>query len=93
MIDIADYTKLVGFRTIKGLAENNKIDSVYVRFANENEDRMIDCNKPTHMLDLRDIIASRSPLVVGWRLHHHHRNDKNEKAARKLMEQDENKLL
>ena len=93
MIDLVDYTKLVGFRTIRELAEDNKIDSVYVRFANENEDRMIDCNKPTHMLDLRDIIASRSPLVVGWRLHHHHRNDKNEEAARKLMEQDENKLL
>ena len=88
-----DYTKLVGFCTIKGLAEDNQIDSVYVRFANENEDRMINCNKPTHMLDLRHIIASCSPLVVGWRLRHHHRNDKNEKVARKLMEQDENKLL
>ena len=51
MIDLVDYTKLVGFRTIKGLVEDNKIDSVYVRFANENEDRMFDCNKPIHMLN------------------------------------------
>ena len=93
MINLVDYTKLIGFHTIKELSEDNKIDSVYVRFANENEDRIIDCNKPIHPLDLRDIIASRSPLVVGWRLHHHHHNGKNEKAARKLMEQDENKLL
>lgn len=92
MIDLVDYTKLVGFRTIKGLAEDNEIDSVYVRFANENEDRMFDCNKPTHMLDLRDIIASCSPLVIGWRLQHHHRNDKNERAAKKLVEQMRMKL-
>ena len=93
MIDLVDYSKLCGFQTIKKLAEDNKIDSVYVRYVNENQDMMIDCNKPTHMLHLKDIIASRSPLVVGWRLHHHRRNDKNEQAARKLMEQDENRLL
>lgn len=92
MIDLVDYTKLVGFRTIQGLAEDNEIDSVYVRFANENEDRMFDCNKPSQMLDLRDIIASRNPLVVGWRLHHHHRNDKNEKVAKQLMEQMQEEL-
>ena len=39
------------------------------------------------MLDLKDIIASNHPLVVGWRLHHHRRNDKNEKVARKLIEE------
>ena len=89
MPDLVDYTKLVGFRTIKGLATENEIDSAYVRFANEDEDRMFNCAKPTHMLDLEDIIASRNPIVVGWRLHHHHRSEKkNDEAARKLMQQD-----
>ena len=85
MIDLVDYDKSTSFETIKRFTEDNEIDSVYVRFANEDEDRMFDCNKPTHMLDLKDIIASHHPLVVGWRLHHHRRNDKNERAARKLM--------
>lgn len=87
MIDLVHYTKLVGFRTIHALAEDNEIDTVYVRFANENEDRMFDCTEPTQMLHLRDIIASRSPLVVGWRLHHNHRDDQNEKAAKELSKQ------
>ena len=87
MIDLVNYDKSVSFETIKRFTEDNEIDSVYVRFANEDEDRMFDCNKPTHMLDLKHIITSRHPLVVGWRLHHYRRNDKNEKAARKLMEE------
>ena len=86
-IDLVDYDKDTGFQNIEKFAADNEIDSVYVRFANEDEDRMFDCNKPTHMLDLKDIIASNHPLVVGWRLHHHRRNDKNEKVARKLIEE------
>ena len=87
MIDLVDYDKSVSFETIMRFTEANEIDSVYVRFANEDDDRMFDCNKPTHMLNLKDIIASNHPLVVGWRLHHHRRNEKNEKAARKLAQE------
>ena len=87
MIDLVDYDKSVSFETIKRFTEVNEVDSVYVRFANEDDDRMFDCNKPTHMLNLKDIIASNHPLVVGWRLHHHRRNEKNEKAARKLTQE------
>ena len=87
MIDLVDYDKSVSFETIMRFTEANEIDSVYVRFANEDDDRMFDCNKPTHMLNLKDIIASNNPLVVGWRLHHHRRNEKNEKAARKLTQE------
>ena len=93
LIDMVDYTKLVGFKTIQGLADDNEIDTVYVRFADENEDRMLDCAKPTNMNTLRDIITSRDPIVVGWRLHHHHREEKNEKVARSLMERVSTKVF
>ena len=59
VIDLVDYTKLCGFQTIKKLAEDNKIDSVYIRYVNDNQDMMIDCNKPTHVLHFKDIIALR----------------------------------
>ena len=86
MIDLVDYDKLVGFQTILNLAEENLIDTVYVRFAYENKDRMFDCMKPTDMSNLQDIIAERSHGVIGWRLHHHHREDKNLALANEMME-------
>lgn len=76
LIDLVNYNKLVGFRTINALATENKIDTVYVRYAYETEDRYFDCNKPSHMSELKYIIGIRDPLVVGWRLHHHHREEK-----------------
>ena len=79
MVDLFDCNKLARFDTIKRFTEDNEIDSVYVCYTNEDDNRMFDCSKPTHMLDLKDIIASNHPLVVGWRLHHHRRNEKNEK--------------
>ena len=85
MIDLVDYAKLVGFQTILNLAEENLIDTVYVRFAYENKDRMFDCMKPTDMLNLKDIIAERSPRVIGWRLHHHRWEDKNLALANAMM--------
>lgn len=75
LIDLVNYNKLVGFRTINALAIENKIDTVYVRYAYETEDRYFDCNKPSHMLELKYIIGIRDPKVVGWRLHHHHREE------------------
>ena len=30
LIDMVNYTKLVGFKTIQGLADDNEIDTVYV---------------------------------------------------------------
>ena len=71
-----NYTTLVGYKTIKALAAKNEIDSVYVRFADEDEDRMYDCMKPTHMHTLKKNISGHDPGVIGWRLHHHHREEK-----------------
>ena len=64
-----------------------------MQFADENEDRMLDCAKSTDMNTLRDIITSRDPTVVGWRLHHHHHEEKNEKVARSLMERVSTKVI
>ena len=84
MVDLVDCNKLVRFDTIKRFTEDNEIDRVYVCFANEDEDRVLDCNKPTYIMHPKYIIPSNNPLVTGWRLHHHRRHEKNEKAARKL---------
>ena len=89
MIDLIDYTKLVGFRTITNLAEENEIDTVYVRFANEDKDRMFDCLKPSDMLSLKYIIGERNPRIVGWRLHHHHRNENDMAIANEIMNSSE----
>ena len=71
-----NYTTLVGYETIKALAAENEIDTVYVRFADEDDDRIYDCMKPTHMHTLKKIISGRDPGVIGWRLHYHHREEK-----------------
>ena len=89
MIDLIDYTKLVGFRTIHGLAKENKIDTVYVRFASEDKDRKFDCMKPSDMLSLKYIIGERNPRVVRWRLHHHHRNEHDLAIANAIMKSSE----
>ena len=60
-------------KTIEALFENNTIDTVYVRSVGEDEDRMFDCHEPMDMINLERIMRERSPSVVGWRLHHHHR--------------------
>ena len=73
MINLLSYNKLVGIRTIQSLTEEKEIDTVYVRYAYEDKDRMFDCTKPIDMINLERIIRERTPVVVGWRLHHHHR--------------------
>ena len=93
LIDMVVPLNLAGFKTIQGLLDDNEIDTVYVRFADENEDRMLDCAKPRDMNTLRDIITSRDPIVVGWRLHHHHREEKNKKVARSLMKRVSTKVI
>ena len=75
MIDLIQYTKLIGFRTIVVLAEENQIDTVYVRFASEDKDRRFDCMKPSDMMNLKYIIGKRNHRVVGWRIHHNHRDE------------------
>ena len=67
------YSKLVGMKTIEALFDDNTIDTVYVRSVGEDEDRMFDCHEPMDMINLERIMRERSPSVVGWRLHHHHR--------------------
>ena len=67
------YNKLVGMKTIEALFDDNTIDTVYVRSVGEDEDRMFDCHEPMDMINLERIMRERSPSVVGWRLHHHHR--------------------
>ena len=89
MIDLIQYTKLIGFRTIVGLVEDNQIDTVYVRFAWEDKDRKFDCMKPSDMLNLKYIIGERNPRVVGWRLHHNHRDEFDLALANAIMKSNE----
>ena len=60
-------------KTIEALFNDGTIDTVYVRSVGEDKDRMFDCHEPMDMIDLERIRRKRSPSVVGWRLHHHHR--------------------
>lgn len=71
-------------QTIDHLAMDNKIDTVYVRYADEDEDRMFDCLKPSDMLELFNIITERNPSVVGWRVQHNHREEKNFALAKSM---------
>ena len=89
MINLIQYTKLIGFRTIVGLVEDNQIDTVYVRFAWEDKDRKFDCMKPSDMLNLKYIIGERNPRVVGWRLHHNHRDEFDLALANAIMQSNE----
>ncbi len=89
LIDLVDYTTLVGFKTITALYEENEIDTVYVRYANEDEDRRYDCAKPSHMEQLEYIISNRDENIIGWRLHHHHWEKKNLAAVKALLQHDE----
>ena len=52
MINLLSYNKLVGIRTIQSLTEEKEIDTVYVRYAYEDEDRMFDCTKRIVMINL-----------------------------------------
>lgn len=89
LLDLVDYTKVVSYSTIKSLAARNEIDTVYVRFADEDNDRLYDCMKPTDMKHLHDIIKSFDSCVIGWRLHHHHREERNLAIAKSIMEREE----
>ena len=73
MINHFSYSKLVGMKTIECLFDDNNIDTVCVRYAGIEEDRMFDCHEPMDMINLERIMRERSPSVVGWRIHHHHR--------------------
>ena len=89
MIDLIQYTKLVGFQTIRGLVKDNEIDTVYVRFACEDKDCKFNCTKPSDMLNLKYIIGEHNPYIVGWRLHYHHRNEHNLAIANEIMNSSE----
>ena len=52
---------------------------------------MYDCQKPSNMEELRNIIAGHYPNVVGWRLHNHKRESKNIATANAIMK--ENQIL
>ena len=67
------YSKLIGMKTIEALLDNDTIDTVYIRSVGEDEDRMFDCHEPMDMINLERSMRERSPSVVGWILHHHHR--------------------
>ena len=73
MINHFSYSKLVGMKTIECLFEADSIDTVYVRYRGNKDDRMFDCHEPYDMIALERIMRERSPSVIGWRLHHHHR--------------------
>lgn len=73
MIDLVDYTQSVNFETIRMLTHENKIDTVYVRFATKDEDDCFHCENLIDMMKLKWIIKNTGPNVVGWRLHHHKR--------------------
>ena len=73
MINHFSYSKLVGMKTIECLFEDDSIDTVYVRYCGNEEYRMFDCHEPMDMINLERIMRERSPSVIGWRLHHHHR--------------------
>ena len=88
-IDLTQYTKLIGFWTIVGLVEENQIDAVYVRFAWEDKDCKFDCMKSSDMLNLKYIIGEQNPKVVGWRLHHNHRDEFDVALANAIMKSNE----
>ena len=67
------YSKLVRKKTIEALFDNNTNDMVYVRSVDEDKDQMFDCDEPMDMINLERTMRGRSPSVVGWRPHHHHR--------------------
>ena len=83
-----DYIKDEDFATIKRLAGKGIIDTVYVRFADESNDRGYDYWKPSNMKELKYIIAGDHPGVVGWRLHNHKREAKNIAVAKSIMKED-----
>ena len=60
-------------KTIVCLFDDDSINTVYVRYYGTDKDRMFDCHVPMDMINLERIMRERSPSVVGWRLHHHHR--------------------
>ena len=62
--------------------EEDHIDTVYVRIAQENRDQKYDCFEQGHMYHLKRIMGKHSHDVVGWRLHHHKR--KGNKSERNL---------
>ena len=66
-------SKLVEMKTIEALFDNDTIDTVHVHFVDEDMDQMFDCHEPVEMINLERIMRKRSPSVVRWRLHHHHR--------------------
>ena len=89
VFNVVDYTKEVTFDAIQDLFEKNCIDPVYVRFLNEDKDRMFDCFKPTDMINLKNITEWKNEVIIGWRLHHHRREDKNVALAKRILKGDE----
>jgi hypothetical protein len=69
--------------------EDNQINTVYVGFTWENKDRKFDFMKPSDMLNLKYIIGEQNPQVVGWRLHHHHRDEFNLALTNAIMKSNE----
>ena len=68
---------------------DNDIDTVYVCFACKVKDHKYDCLNPSDMLSLKYIFRIRSCHVVGWRLHHHHRNEFDRALANAIMKSND----
>ena len=71
--NLSCYHKLVGIKRINKLRDEGKIDTVYVRYFDRDDDQVIDCHEPLDMIALEKIMREHSENVMGWRLWHHNR--------------------
>ncbi len=48
--NLSCYHKLVGIKRINKLRDEGKIDTVYVRYFDRDDDQVIDCHEPLDMI-------------------------------------------
>ena len=88
IIDMVLYSKQLSFNDIIDLAGMGKIDTVYVRRVDSDEDMVFEVTKPSDMEVLDRIMSSDGDHLVGWRVLHNHVEESNYAAALAIQEEE-----
>ena len=88
IIDMVLYSKQLSFNDIVDLVDMGKIDTVYVRRVDSDEDMVFEVTKPSDMEVLDKIMSSDGDHLVGWRVLHNHVEESNFAAALAIQEEE-----
>ena len=76
-----DYTKDLTMKEIEELTLNGVVDTAQLLRVDEDEPEVYDLTKTNDILTLKTVIENDGDHIIGWKLTHSHREDKNLASA------------